>query len=289
MKRQAQKTLDLFLCPAPKVHRQDITESASDSSTSFNPSVSCDNIYNTTLCSSASSSIHLSAIADNDIGLVYSHGEWKQECVAQLNDIQKLNLLTHHWMPKDDFNWPFYQKKSQKVYLRLNHISGAIYGCFKYSPSLAGVICIPCALFSNGEASNDKGKVTNLGKLVKTSLQVYKSLTGSGGYLDNHIQTQYHKLSQHRADAFLIMRERQDTVLNQLDSERKKQVVEQRQRLHPIIKTVELCGRLGIAYRGRRDDGVLDLDSPLITSDGNFRSLLRFRVEAGKSVPSKIV
>lgn len=38
-----------------------------------------------------------------------------------------------------------------------------------------------------------------------------------------------------------------------------------------------LCGRQGLALRGHRDSGPITLEEPT-ENDGNFRSLLRFRV-----------
>lgn len=45
-----------------------------------------------------------------------------------------------------------------------------------------------------------------------------------------------------------------------------------------------MCGRLGIALRGHRDDGWLDVDKPISAAQGNFRSLLTFRIDAGDAV-----
>ena len=42
-------------------------------------------------------------------------------------------------------------------------------------------------------------------------------------------------------------------VLCQIDAEKKCQIEDNRQRLVPIVKTVILCGRIGIAYRGHRN------------------------------------
>jgi len=61
----------------------------------------------------------------------------------------------------------------------------------------------------------------------------------------------------------------------------KSQMAENRRRLAPIIETVILCGRQGIiALRGHRDSGPFELEDPL-NNDGNFRSLLRFKVHSG--------
>jgi len=63
-------------------------------------------------------------------------------------------------------------------------------------------------------------------------------------------------------------------------------VAENRRRLAPIIETVILCGHRGIALRGHRDSGPFELEDPL-NNDGNFRSLLRFKVHIGDQELSK--
>lgn len=50
-------------------------------------------------------------------------------------------------------------------------------------------------------------------------------------------------------------------------------------KIQPIIKTIIFCGHQGIALRGHRDSGPIDLQHN--QNDGNFRALLRFRVEGG--------
>ena len=68
-------------------------------------------------------------------------------------------------------------------------------------------------------------------------------------------------------------------MLCQNDAEKKRQIEDNCQRLVPIIKTVILCGRIGIAYRGHRDDGKLHPKKPIAIADGNFRELLAFRID----------
>ncbi|KAE9542517.1 hypothetical protein AGLY_003378 [Aphis glycines] len=58
----------------------------------------------------------------------------------------------------------------------------------------------------------------------------------------------------------------------------KMEIQHDRKKIQPIIKTIILRGRQGIALRGHRDSGLIDLQHN--TNDGNFRALLRFRVEA---------
>lgn len=77
-------------------------------------------------------------------------------------------------------------------------------------------------------------------------------------------------------------------ILNRLDAQRRAEVQDNRERLLPILKSIVFCGQQNIALRGHRDDGSL-LDGhveaketgSITQNDGNFRALLRFRIDAG--------
>ncbi|GBL87852.1 repressor of the inhibitor of the protein kinase, partial [Araneus ventricosus] len=56
---------------------------------------------------------------------------------------------------------------------------------------------------------------------------------------------------------------------------------ENRERLKPIIKTIILCGKQGLALRGHRDHGPIDLDNLPSKNEGNFRAILIFAVQSG--------
>ena len=60
----------------------------------------------------------------------------------------------------------------------------------------------------------------------------------------------------------------------------KKEVEENRKRLAPIIDTVILLGRLGLAFRGQRDDSQFHLNLGEYSSGGvgNFVEVLNYRV-----------
>nr|CAI5827617.1 unnamed protein product [Callosobruchus analis] len=71
---------------------------------------------------------------------------------------------------------------------------------------------------------------------------------------------------------------------NLLSKSRLQKIEENRRRLKPIIKTIIFLGRQNIPLRGHRDDGPLfsDVDQDqYLNNEGNFRELLRFRVDAG--------
>lgn len=203
-----------------------------------------------------------STFGEFDVGYLFCNNQASQTSIAALTDEQKRRLLTEHWMPPTDYQWPFHQNTKQKKYLRLNHISGPRYGYFKLSQALNGVVCVPCVIFGSECATNNHGKRTALGRLVQTPLRRYSHLTGKDSDLDDHLNNQYHKTAQTFADQFLIQLKAGDIATN-LDKIRKQKAAENRERLVPIVKTIILCGRCGIAYRGRRDDGTLDVDKPI--------------------------
>ena len=66
-----------------------------------------------------------------------------------------------------------------------------------------------------------------------------------------------------------------------MDSQRQRQVMENRARLRPIIESIIFLCRQNIPLRGHRDDGSLfDQDSGDVScanvNEGNFRELLVF-------------
>ena len=71
-----------------------------------------------------------------------------------------------------------------------------------------------------------------------------------------------------------------------IDRNCKKEVEENRKRLAPIIDTVILLGRLGLAFRGHRDDSQFHPNVGEYSSGGvgNFVEVLNYRVRGGDSV-----
>lgn len=68
---------------------------------------------------------------------------------------------------------------------------------------------------------------------------------------------------------------------NQLAVHNKQIIADNRKRLVPIIKSIIFCARQNIALRGLRDDGKVNIDNDEKINEGNFREILKFRVDAG--------
>ncbi|KAF0749732.1 52 kDa repressor of the inhibitor of the protein kinase-like [Aphis craccivora] len=100
-------------------------------------------------------------------------------------------------------------------------------------------------------------------------------------YLEKHNNNNlYHKnCIQFAIDFQKTYLNPETVVVNILDSQRMKVIKENCERLKPIIETIIFLGKQNIALRGHRDDGNLITES--IVNEGNFREILRFRIQAG--------
>ena len=142
----------------------------------------------------------------NDIGIMFANGQRDLSLINRLNDFEKKEFLINHWTPSKWFKFPYSEKggnNPQKAYLSWQHISGEKNLCFKYSPSLKGLLCILCVLFVHPTSENNRKKTTNLSQLVNKPLSKYIHLTGKDGYQSEHLKKDHHKTSQSFSDTFI--------------------------------------------------------------------------------------
>ncbi|KAH9367887.1 hypothetical protein HPB48_017530 [Haemaphysalis longicornis] len=99
---------------------------------------------------------------------------------------------------------------------------------------------------------------------------------------DAHESTKYHRDCQLAADNFIqTFLGNAPSVVDQLDQGRQNQIRENRRKLQPVVETVLFCAWQGLALRGHRDSGPLDLSAVSAENEGNFRALLRMRADCG--------
>jgi hypothetical protein len=72
-----------------------------------------------------------------------------------------------------------------------------------------------------------------------------------------------------------------------INKEAKRQVLGNRKKLIPVIETVLLCGRQGLALRDHRDSDTITLIEPP-EKDGNFQALLRYRAQTDNCLRENI-
>lgn len=194
----------------------------------------------------------------------------------KIDDSLRYKLLTNCWIPDESYIFPVSQEgKSTRRFKRsyLHTFKPWLY----WSHGKQGVYCLYCVLF----ASEMTGKGGNQapGALVKKPLTKMKDIISD---CQNHASTKYHAQSMNFAEGFMKRIEGKTVdVISQMDSTWKKQVAENRKRLVPIIETVHLCGKQGLALRGHRDHGPIAIQDDPGFNDGNFRACLRYRAQGG--------
>jgi hypothetical protein len=125
-----------------------------------------------------------------------------------------------------------------------------------------------------------KGGHQQLGALVSKEYANWKNALQD---FQLHASTSYHKLCVEKSDRFLNVNEgRSKNITEQLSIERSRQIEQNRNILLSVIKTIILYSMQEIALRGSNDFGnVMNINS---FNDGNFRALLRLRVDSGDTI-----
>jgi hypothetical protein len=139
-------------------------------------------------------------------------------------------------------------------------------------------LCRYCVFLTQGEVG--KGQHVKLEKLVAKPFNNWKNAIES---FNEHAVHEFHLAATTRAqNLILVFENKKKDIFESLDSGRKAQALQNRAKFNPIVKTVIFFGRQDIPLRGHSDTGTLALpDGDPAVNDGNFRGLLRFRIDAG--------
>ncbi|XP_043478496.1 52 kDa repressor of the inhibitor of the protein kinase-like [Leptopilina heterotoma] len=236
-----------------------------------------------TLCELSNDSLHSDFSSDI--------GNYIGQNMNELSDYTKHLLLERHWMPSSNYVFPHNIVKKLgkpcKKFAQRSHLEKFHWLVLSHKDQ--GLYCVYCTLFAI--TGKDFAR-SHLGRLVKEPLKVFDRLMGKKGILIQHESKQYHRMSIEIGIAFLMSYKNPEfDVANKIVTSRMAQTAENRERLRPIIKTIIFCGHQNIALRGHRDNGPLltinNDESVVAASEGNFRALLKFRIDAGDTALQK--
>jgi len=191
-----------------------------------------------------------------------------------LTDAERKLILTDFWIPPNNFNFPIESIRNLKFQIQWIDQSPWIL----YSKIENGIYCKYCLIFAKDVSG--KGNNQKLSNFVSKSFNNWRK---AKEIFNKHEKTDYHNTCKIMADNFLsVINGKQISVINILNIERARQAEINKKKLTSIVKTIILCGRQELPLRGKIDYGnVLNCDNK---NDGTFRSLLRFRVDAGDTV-----
>ncbi|XP_064214539.1 52 kDa repressor of the inhibitor of the protein kinase isoform X1 [Tribolium castaneum] len=200
-----------------------------------------------------------------------------------IDDSSKAMLLEKHWQPPPNYTFPHCvvnkKGKQTKKYAQKSHLDK--FHWLVLSHKGQGLYCKYCALFAIAPRGGIQTK-THLCRLVKEPLKAFDNLLGENGVLLTHQRNKYHELAVEAGKNFLLTFHKPEfNIMNQVSSQRLTQINENRERLRPIVKTIIFCGRQNISLRGHRDDGKLLSYDSVVADEGNFRALLKFRIDSG--------
>lgn len=190
-------------------------------------------------------------------------------------DADKEDILKNLWVPDKHFDFP--GTKFGDRMRKFNHSWLETFTWLVYSKSEDGAYCKYCFLFSPKQVGNVSSQ--NVGQLV---IHPYRNWKKAVEHFQHHQNLQYHRTAVIKADNFLTVSSgKTASIENQVDTARARQVQANQERLIPIIKTIILCGRQGLPLRGHRDTGMFDIEKEPEDNEGNFRALLRARIDSG--------
>ncbi|XP_050065806.1 zinc finger MYM-type protein 1-like, partial [Aphis gossypii] len=164
-----------------------------------------------------------------------------------VSDSEKLLVLNNLGIPTSGYKFPTTGNRHLKFAWLLQ------YNCLCFSQIQNGAYCKVCVFFSLNQGVG-KGMHQTPGKLISEKFDNWKTSIGSKGVFEIHANNEYHKISLYKYDSFLAVKNKKLNILK---------------------------FKQGIALRGHKDGELVRCDDDEIYNDGNFRRLLRFRVDAG--------
>ena len=166
---------------------------------------------------------------------------------SRSTSVERYYLLTNHFHPPPDYNFPRGEKGRTFQYRWLQSFPWLV-----YSKQKNGGYCLPCVVFAS---TGYQG--SNPGVLVSRPLTAFNKALE---LLRKHADKEHHKVAVVRADEFKkTMTNQQPTIQGRISRALAGRVAINRQKLGSIMKTIVLCGGQNIAMRGHRDS-VTDLE-----------------------------
>ncbi|KAF0713891.1 zinc finger MYM-type protein 1-like, partial [Aphis craccivora] len=192
-------------------------------------------------------------------------GQFEQP-TSQVNSSHRYNILKNTFNPDTTFKFPGSGKRNLKF--QINWLSR--WKWLAYSVSCDGAFCKYCMLFCPKEVNTQK-----LGQLV---FEKFSNWHCAVEKFNAHQKTNYHITATLKAHEFLsVFENKQESIAVKLDSKLKLEIEKNRKMMRPIIETILLCGRQGIALRGHTDSAPIDLSSLFLSNnEGNFRVILKY-------------
>ena len=191
-------------------------------------------------------------------------GNLDAEKRIRMSDSQRFSVLTTRFEPSKGWTAPFRAcgKKMRRVPDFV--FSSEQFPYLRYSPTLDGVFCASCYVFSTAENVLVSRPLTDWSNAKKV--------------VDGHKCSADHLTSMTKADHLVrICNKEEQSILEFGSTAYKNKVQKNRQALSAIIEAIILCGRQNIALRGKTEER------------SNFKALINFRAKTDDDLQAHIV
>ena len=193
-----------------------------------------------------------------------------------------VTILEKIWQPSENYKFPVNEGQHRR---KFNYTWLKKFYWVAYSKKLNGAFCKYCVFFATQFAGQSSSQC--LGALVSEPFRAWKKALER---FEHHETSKYHQFSVLRAENLKENLKKNISIHGLLDTASVNSARKNREKLGPIIKTVMFCGRMGLPLRGHRDFGSLEFNSTIELqnnidrSEGNFRNLLKLRMDAGDQI-----
>ena len=206
-----------------------------------------------------------------------------REKAKNLTNLEIGVLIKNVFVPDKNFSFPITNGRS----FRLEWLK--LYPWLCYSPSQDGAYCLACALFGDRfhaqilKKNPPKNVFSQPFKCWNDAPRNFKNHTGKHGSSSICLHSS-------TSATFLSLQEQLSGNVQPIDvlisENRRNNISENRKKLIPIVDTIITCARLGLSFRGHRDDSQYhpEVGSYSRGGVGNFIELLNMRVRGGDVV-----
>ncbi|XP_050058718.1 zinc finger MYM-type protein 1-like [Aphis gossypii] len=201
---------------------------------------------------------------NNDVNNLISIGnnELNVQRLIDTSSVNDISLLVNN----SDLSLQEKLEFMNKIWFQLNWLQK--WKWLTYSNILNGAFCKFCVIFSQKEGGIGK---QSLGSLCTKEFSNWKHAIEK---FKHHEETCYHKAC---IENYKVMSQKSYVPVNtQLDKVAVAEMIENRKLIRPVIESILVCGRQGLALRGHKDSGPLSIEEEPIENDGNFRAILRY-------------
>ena len=228
------------------------------------------------------------ATIDNDINSEsiaienkYDVGNYLDIATRSLSNTEIFDLINNVFVPDSKYNFPLTNKRKFKInwFKRFHWLA--------YSPKYDGAFCLTCVMFGHKIPTNVSVALKNLFKQPFRSWskanEAFEKHEGSHTSCERNFQGLHSRTLLLSKSFFSEFSGKSVPINVQLNNEAQARHDQFKNSLFPIVDTVALCGRMGIALRGHRDDFKYHSEPGEYCKGevGNFIRLINFAIRHG--------